>query len=252
MTSNAPVFQPGNYRFVPAVFQYSGGVAAEPGYQIERVRFSSTVPLEEGFRRAEEILKAAGRPVTALCACELRSPAPFDEASFEAFNKVYAAILRQWGIVDAACNPVARSNVCPLVDPPAQPGFHAFSFTVPVHNAVPSFIIAGAAEAPEGKGNYKDHIIRRGDLTPDGLRAKAAWVINEMERRMAVLGFTWADTTAAQVYTVHNIHPFIEREIARRGAMGSGLNWHYARPPVDETEYEMDCRGIHLEKVVLT
>lgn len=250
MTSKASVFEPGNYRFVPAVFQYSGGVAAQPGFRIERVRFSTTVPLDEGFRRIEKILQEAGRPLTAFCACELRSPAPFDEAGFEAFNRVYATTLARWGIVDGANNPVARSNVCPEINPPAAPGFHAFSYTVPDPDARPSFVIAGAAEAPEGKGNYKDHIICRGDLSVDGLRAKASWVLNEMERRMAVLGFGWSDTTAAQLYTVHDVHPFIAAEIVGRGAMEAGLTWHYARPPVAETEYEMDCRGVHFEKVM--
>lgn len=250
MTQNASLFGPGNYRFVPAVFQYSGGVAAEPGYRIERVRFARTVPLDEGFRHIEAILKAAGRPLTAFCACELRSPAPFDEAGFEAFNKKYAGTLGRWGIFDGTVNPVARSNVCPEVDPPAESGFHAFSYTVADQGAMPSFVIAGAAEAPEGKGNYKDHIICRGDLSVEGLRAKAAWVLKEMERRMGVLGFSWSDTTAAQLYTVHDIHPFVEAELAERGAMAAGLNWHFARPPVAETEYEMDCRGVHFEKVV--
>ena len=32
-------FAPGNYRFIPGPFQYSAGVAALPGYGIERVRF---------------------------------------------------------------------------------------------------------------------------------------------------------------------------------------------------------------------
>lgn len=250
MTSGATVFELGNYRFVPAVFQYSGGVAAQPGYRIERVRFSSTVPLDEGFRRVEEILTASGRPLTAFCACELRSPAPFDEAGFEAFNKAYAAVLARWGIVDGIVNPVARSNVCPASAPPAAPGFHAFSYTVPDRDARPSFVIAGAAEAPEGKGNYKDHIIRRGDTSADGMRHKAAWVLAEMERRMTVLGHAWADTTAAQIYTVHDIHPFLAAEIAARGAMDSGATWHYARPPVAETEFEMDCRAVHFERVV--
>ena len=250
MTTSASVFEPGNYRFVPAVFQYSGGVAAEPGYRIERVRFSSTVPLDEGFQRIEAFLQASGRPLTAFCACELRSPAPFDEAGFEAFNKKYAATLARWGIVDGARNPVARSNVCPEISPPAAAGFHAFSYTVSDEDARPSFVIAGAAEAPEGKGNYKDHIICRGDLSVEGLRSKAAWVLKEMERRMAVLGFGWADTTASQLYTVHDIHPFLAAEIAGRGAMASGLTWHYARPPVAETEYEMDCRGVSVERVL--
>ena len=31
-------FEAGGYRYIKAVFQYSGGVAAEPGYEIERAR----------------------------------------------------------------------------------------------------------------------------------------------------------------------------------------------------------------------
>ena len=47
-----------------------------------------------------------------------------------------------------------------------------------------------------------------------------------------------------QVYTVHDLHPFLADEIVRRGAGRSGLTWHYGRPPVRELEYEMDCRGV--------
>ena len=36
MTSD---FAAGNYRYIPAVFQYSAGAAASPGYEVERVRF---------------------------------------------------------------------------------------------------------------------------------------------------------------------------------------------------------------------
>ena len=32
-------FSAGGYRFIPGVFQYSGGVAASPGHEIQRVRF---------------------------------------------------------------------------------------------------------------------------------------------------------------------------------------------------------------------
>jgi len=42
-------FPAGNYRFIPAVFQYSSGAAAHPGYEIERVRFDKPVALAEGF-----------------------------------------------------------------------------------------------------------------------------------------------------------------------------------------------------------
>jgi len=241
-------FQRGGYRFVEGVFQYSAGVAAEPGHRIVRVQFRRPVPLEEGFRRIEKIIGVAGRPLTAFCACELRSPAPFTESGFAAFNKIYVGTLERWSIYDGKTNPVARSNVCPAIDPPAEPSFHAFSYTETAADAEPSFVIAGSGEAPEGRGNYRDHIVKRGDVSPEGLREKARFVLGEMERRMGALGFGWKDTTAAQLYTVHDVHPFLADEIVRRGAARSGLTWHYNRPPVVELEYEMDCRGVSSER----
>lgn len=243
-------FEPGGYRFLKGVFQYSAAVAAMPGHRIVRVRFRRTVPLQEGFRRIEAHLAAAGRPRTAFCACELRSPAPFTESGFEAFNRVYVGTLQAWGLYDGATNPVARSNVCPAVDPPSEPGFHAFSYTEPAVGAEPSFIVAGSGEAPEGRGNYRDHIVRRGDVSAAGLREKVRFVLGEMERRLAALGFRWSDVSATQVYTVHDIHPFLADEIVRRGAAPAGLTWHYHRPPVVDLEYEMDCRGVALERVL--
>jgi hypothetical protein len=242
-------FEPGGYHFVKGVFQYSAGVAAMLGHRIVRVRFLDPIPLDEGFRRIERIIEGAGRPLTSFCACELRSPAPFTEAAFIAFNRVYVGTLERWKIYDGATNPVARSNVCPVVDPPGEPSFHAFSYTERAPDAEPSFIVAGSGEAPEGRGNYRDHIVRLGDISPAGMREKARFVLDEMERRLSAMGFGWADTTATQVYTVHDIHPFLGDEIVRRGAARSGLTWHYNRPPIVELEYEMDCRGVAVERV---
>ncbi len=243
-------FTPGGYRFIEGVFQYSAGVAALPGYRIERVTFRERLPLDAGFAAAERIMAAAGRPPTAFCACELRSPAPFTETGFRAFNEVYVTTLARWGIFDGTTNPVARSNVCPAVDPPTAPSFHAFSFTVEGADAAPSFVIAGSGEAEEGKGSYRDRTVRRGDTSPDGLKAKARFVLAEMERRMAALGFGWRHVSATQVYTVHDFHPFLAEEIVGRGAARAGLTWHYDRPPVQELEFEMDCRGVDVERAV--
>src|SRR5258706_3902708 len=93
LMTTAADFAPGNYRFIPGVFQYSGGAAAHDGYAIERVRFHALVPLKEGFARIAKIIGAAGRPLTAFCACELRSPAPFTEDGFRAFNQIYVVTL---------------------------------------------------------------------------------------------------------------------------------------------------------------
>ena len=244
------VFAAGGYRYIPAVFQYSGGVAAEPGFEIVRLRFHRPVPLGEGFARIERTIREAGRPLTAFCACELRSPAPFTEEEFRAFNEIYAGTLKRWGVMSGDTNPVARSNVCPAVDPPREPSFHAFCFTVVAQSTIPTFVVAGSGEALEGKGNYRDHTVRRGETSPDAILEKARYVLGEMERRLAALGFAWRDTTATQVYTVHDLHPFLADEIVRRGAARVGLTWHYARPPVRELEYEMDCRAVAVERTV--
>src|SRR5215475_4922750 len=149
-------FSAGGYRFIPSVFQYSGGAAALPGHAIERVRFRTPVPLAQGFTRIERIITEASRPLTSFCGCELRSPAPFTEQGFRAFNEIYVVTLQKWGLFDGQVNPVARSNVCPPINPPAEPSFHAFSFTVPSENAAPSFVISGGAEAREGGASYED------------------------------------------------------------------------------------------------
>jgi hypothetical protein len=243
-------FSAGGYRFINGVFQYSAGVAALPGYRIVRMRFMSPPPLAEGFRRIETILRDFSRPTTAFCACELRSPAPFSEQGFADFNKHYVTTLSAWKLFDGTVNPVARSNVCPQIDPPGEPSFHAFSFTVADGAAAPSFVISGSGEAMEGQGSYRERTVRHGETGADAMREKAAFVLGQMEKRMQALGFAWADTTAVQVYTVHDLHPFLADEIVRRGAARSGLTWHFNRPPVTGLEFEMDCRGVTHEQVV--
>jgi hypothetical protein len=238
------------YRFMPGVSQYSCGIAALDGFAIERVRFANPVPLKAGFERIAEILKGAGRPLTAFAACELRSPAPFTEEGFKAFNEIYIQTLIAWGVMKDGVNPVARSNVCPKLFPPGEPCFHAFSYTVPVAGAPKSFVIAGSGESVEGKANYRDHIVRPGDTSPAGMLAKAKFVLDEMERRMSAFGGDWSQTTAVQLYTVHDIYSVLESELGRRGVLRDGLTWHFNRPPVMGLDYEMDCRCVHAEKVV--
>ncbi len=198
----------------------------------------------QGFERIEAYIRGRGRPLTSFCACELRSPGQFTDQGFYNFNKQYVVTLEKWGVFDGKTNPVARSNVCPEIDAPAEPSFHAFSFTVPAAKAAPSFVIAGSAEARPGEGSYRERIVRWGDTSAEALREKAIFVLDEMARRLGGLGFSWADTTASQVYTVHDLHPFLAGEIVPRGAARSGLTWHYSRPPVQMLEYEMDCRAV--------
>src|SRR4029453_13586726 len=67
----------GNYAFLKGISPYSAGAVAEKGYAIEHVRLHGLPPLRRGFEVVEGYLKSIGRPKTALCGIELRSPRPF-------------------------------------------------------------------------------------------------------------------------------------------------------------------------------
>jgi hypothetical protein len=243
-------FHGGNYRYVKGVFQYSAGVAAMEGYEIVRIRFRELLPLSDAFSRVEAHLSAHGRPVLAFCACELRSPAPFTESGFASFNQQYVGRLQQWGLANNSSNPVARTNVCPALSPPGDVSMYAFSYTMPIASGnARTFVVAGSAEAPEGMGNYRDHAVRLGDRSVEGIRAKANWVRLEMERRMHLLGMSWHESTGASLYTVYDVHPVLEGLVSA-GATSNGLTWHYSRPPVQDLDFEMDVRGVSIETVI--
>jgi hypothetical protein len=252
-------FEPGGYRYVRGPFQYSAGVAALPGYAIERVRFINRPGIEEGFAMIERHLESIGRPTTAFCACELRSPAPFTEQGFIDFNRIYVGTLERWGIFSNDENPVARSNVCPELDAPVAPSFEAFSYTIEMPSASgdtsnrasnQDFVIAGSGEAPEGDGPYSERILRLGEVTPDAMLEKARYVLGAMETRMGALDVGWRRATATQVYCVHNIHSFLPDEIVSRGAAPAGVTWYHARPPVEGLDYEMDVRSVSVERAI--
>jgi len=244
MTELIP-FAPGGYRYIRGGFQYSFGVQAEPGFEIERVRFTRPVPLERGFILIERHIAALSRPIAALCACELRSPEPLSDADFIAFNRLYVGPLKAWGIYRDDTNPVTRCNLCPAIDPPAVPSFYGFAYTVPRQSSsvLASFALGGAADCPDGVPNYQAHIIRPGDISVDGMREKLRFALGDLEARLALMGLSWADATHTRLYTVRDIYPLLAEEFVRRGAIPGGLTWHYCRPPVKNLELEVDTRG---------
>ena len=249
------VFEAGGYRYIKGAFQYSGGVAAERGYEIERARFAKPLPLAQAFAAVEAYLKALGRPATAFAACELRSPEPFTEQGFIDFNKAYVTTLERWAIYkggDHPVNPVARTNVCPMYHKPAEPVMYAFSYTVPAKAGASrgSFITSGAGESRGSGQTHRERIVRLRDTSPEGLREKVGIVIAEMERRLEILGFSWDDAVTTQAYTVQNIGHLVGEAIAARGACTGGLVWTYAWPPVVDVEFEMDVRGAARELVI--
>jgi hypothetical protein len=237
-------FREGGYRYIKAVFQYSSGVAAEPGFEIERARLRDPLPLLEGFSLVEKHLKANGIATTSFCGCELRTPAPFTDQGFIDFNRGYVKTLERWGVYRDDVNPVARTNVCPEFHKPAQPVLYAFSYTVPARGTgSSSFIIAGGGDARSGGGAYAERIVRYGETSTEAMREKVRYVFAMMQERMGALGFSWKDAINTQAYSVQDIGALVGPEIAAHGAAKGGLTWHFARPPVKGLEYEMDVRG---------
>lgn len=244
-------FAPGGYRYISAVFQYSGGVAAEPGFEIERARLAKPVPIAEGFKLVEAHLKAIGRPTTSFAACELRSPAPFTEQGFIDFNRVYVQTLERWGIYKNEVNPVARTNVCPDYNKPPSPSLFAFSYTVPARANHRSFVIAGGADAVEvGPGTLQSRIVRFGETSVDAMREKVRFTVDLMEERLKALGFAWSDAMYTHAHTAQDIGAVVGSEIFKRGVAPGGLTWTYCRPPVQGLEYEMDVRNAARELVL--
>ena len=243
-------FKPGGYRYLKAGFQFSSGVAADAGFEIERARLARPLPIAAGFAAVEAHLASLGLPSTAFAACELRSAEPFSEQGFEDFNREYVKTLARWGIYRDGVNPVARTNVCPQHDKPREPVLYAFSYAVPANSRRGSFIVAGGAEVRGGVEGYAARTVRHGETSPDALAEKVRFVVDLMEGRLKALGFSWADAISTQAYTVHDIGALVGSLIAARGAMPGGLAWHFARPPVVGLEYEMDVRGAAREIVL--
>jgi hypothetical protein len=244
-------YRAGGYSFLKGISPYSAGVVAAPGFEIEHVRLDRTLSLEPGFQRIESYLASLHRRRQALCGVELRSPRPFTFRGFQDFNQQYVGILKRWGILLDGLNPVARTNVAPEVTPPAEPSLYGFSITLPSENGPPSFVVAGTGELPEGSLDPHD-VVRRGETSVDALREKVRFVMERMSSRLTGLGASWAQVTATQIYTVHDIHPFMGAEVLvkMREAARMGVNWHYARPPIESIEYEMDVRSCRREVIL--
>lgn len=242
----------GNYRFLPGIEPYSCGVVANPGFEIVHMTLSRLLPWRDGFKRLDEHLRAKERPRAALCAVELRCPAPFTRAGFLEFNDGYIALLQEWGLLVEGRNPLARTHVAPKYAPPPAPSLHAFSYVRPAPEGTqPTFVVAGAGDLGPG-GLLQAPVIRAGETSAEAMREKAAHVVGIMERRLAGLERGWAEVTAADIYTVEPIGAFIEPVLLQRmgAAALRGLRWHHARPPIDELAFEMDLRGARLEETL--
>ena len=89
-----------------------------------------------------------------------------------------------WRLLVDGQNPIARTNVAPVVAPPREPALYGFSYTVPADPAAsPTFVVAGSGELRPGTMGEAG-IVRRGETTPAALAEKAAHVMAEQVRRL--------------------------------------------------------------------
>lgn len=229
----------GGYIYLPAGYPFSSGAAAMPGYEVVNAVFRRPPPWRDGFAAIERHLAAAKRPKQALCGVELRCPAPMTPEGFHAFNTGYRAILEDWDIVVGDVNPVGRTNVAPVVDPPSETLMFGFSYTIETRDAPPTFTGAGGGEAAEGGP------IRLGDTSPDGMREKTAHVVAKMDGRLAGLGMTWANVTVVNVYTAITDAGWLAPQLLARMGRDAvhGIHWYLSRPPIVGLDFEMDLRG---------
>ena len=235
----------GNYSFLPGGEAFSDGVVSTGGFEIIRVVFGEFIPWQQGFQLIHDHLVSKGRPKQALCYIELRCPKPFSGEGFANFNTQYHSLLEEWSILVDGCNPIARTNVAPVLNPPTETSLYAFAYTAPTTSSQRSSFVASGVGEIKVSDQGKQKIVRQGEISKDAIQEKVAVVMSILENRLEALEQTWSRITTANVYTIHNIHPLIEDEILSKFGRASlrGILWQYARPPLIDIEYEMDLRS---------
>ena len=84
----------------------------------------------------------------------------------------------------------------------------------------------------------------------DALRDKLRFELGDLQSRFDAMGVSWPDVDPMNLYTVHDLHPLVEEELVRRGAMRGGLTWHWVRPPVSDIEIEIDARRVTRQRLL--
>jgi hypothetical protein len=232
------------YRYIPGISAYSAGVAAEPGYDIAGLRFTEPQPVPVAFLTLDRELEARGLESAALVGFELRSPEPVAPAAFASFNSGYEHLLAERGLLRDGVNPVARTNVAPVRNPPEDVVVcGAFVIRPATAAGGTDFVIAGSGESA---GPLEpENIVAFGDVSQDGMAQKTEFVLGEMRARLTSVGAGPDDPNVINVYTAREIRGLPElvgRQLGAASTCGY-VHWH-AAPPVVGLDFEMDCRHL--------
>jgi hypothetical protein len=241
----------GGYLFLPGQPFFSlGAIAARP-FEINRAIFRQPPAFPEGLSAVERHLRAAGRPLQALCGLELRNGRQANMQEFMTFNERYIESLRKAGMLVADQMPVTRSNLV-VTGAEAAHRIHAFTYTVrasPTSNRMPTFVTAGI---PEVRFGPKSEIVARDDVSPNGLRQKTAFVLETIAGLLTAMGVGWRDVTGIQLYTVRDLHPLVESVVLPQigDAAQRGIQWHYVLLPLEGGDVEIDVRSVRSELTI--
>lgn len=251
MTEYLTLNSRGGYRFLPGIEPYSSGVIAEPGREIVHVTLAAERGWSDGLHAVRRYLEQRGLDQHALCGVELRCPEPHSLGGFSEFNREYRSLLDQWDIPVDGQNPIARTNVAPVENPPGETVIHGFSFVEPSDATSPSFVIAGGGELPH-RTLDRDHIVRVGETSESAMLEKAECVAGIMRHRLDRLGADDDSLTCIDVYTEHPLRQILTDVLNPQlpAARRLGVHWFVSRPPVREIEFEMDMRGVRRELVI--
>jgi hypothetical protein len=168
---------------------------------------------------------------------------------FNAFNRQYRSLLEDWDMLVDDANPIARTNVAPVEDPPGESVVYGFSYTEPSGIERPTFVVAGGGEL-RGSLDAKN-IVRVGETSEKAILEKAHCVVEIMRGRLVNLGNNDL-LSQIDVYTAHNPKSALAEEIipGLPAAARLGVRWYYSRPPVRDIEFEMDMRGVVRDFVI--
>jgi len=92
-------------------------------------------------------------------------------------------------------------------------------------------------------------MIAPGDTSAEGMRAKAAFVIDQLRTRVTELNATWSDITGAQIYTTHSLDPILQL-LGDSGLAGVGPALFPGHPPIIGFAFEIDVRAISTELTI--
>ena len=170
------------YSFLEGIAPYSSGEIAADGYEITHITLAVSLPWEEGMRAARKYVESVGLSQWSLCGFELRCPQPHTMDGFIDFNASYRAVLQDWDMYVDGENPIARTNVSPVLNSPCETMLYGFSVCQQSQIDWNTFVIAGGGELVGGLRNGA--IVCQGESDQAAMLEKARTVSRLMKTRL--------------------------------------------------------------------